>query len=226
MAVVLQKVFNLNFNTQVSLKDIPKNHWAELYANALLANNISRGDGSGNYLGNDLVKREQYAEFSYNTILTNPEKNTINKTLDSRFSSRGDTYQYPEFVRLANSMLGTSYQLGLNKGEFIELSRNYNMKISQTNSKSITLQGFKDDTESTTSYVDLFKLLSIVDHQGGLKFNSEDVHTAVMERLENTNTTVKIPDYEDKFVSIAQTTDYIENGEKHAGYVTITFKSF
>lgn len=70
MSVVLQKVFQLkeNGNTVGSFKDVPKGHWAEGYVKALADNNISKGDGKGNFLGDDFVKREEYAQFLYNAI--------------------------------------------------------------------------------------------------------------------------------------------------------------
>ncbi|HIE6628515.1 NEAT domain-containing leucine-rich repeat protein [Bacillus luti] len=70
MSVVLQKVFQLkeNGNTVGSFKDVPKGHWAEEYVKALADNNISKGDGKGNFLGDDFVKREEYAQFLYNAI--------------------------------------------------------------------------------------------------------------------------------------------------------------
>ncbi|WP_439022838.1 NEAT domain-containing leucine-rich repeat protein [Bacillus thuringiensis] len=70
MSVVLQKVFQLkgNGNTVESFKDVPKDHWAEGYVKALADNNISKGDGKGNFLGDDFVKREEYAQFLYNAI--------------------------------------------------------------------------------------------------------------------------------------------------------------
>ncbi|PEC22374.1 NEAT domain-containing leucine-rich repeat protein [Bacillus cereus] len=71
MSVVLQKVFQLkeNENSVESFKDVPKGHWAEGYVKALADNNISKGDGKGNFLGDDFVTREQYAQFLYNAIM-------------------------------------------------------------------------------------------------------------------------------------------------------------
>ncbi|QWU44194.1 NEAT domain-containing leucine-rich repeat protein [Bacillus sp. NP247] len=70
MSVVLQKVFQLkeDGNNQVNFKDVPSGHWAEGYVKALADNNISKGDGKGNFLGDDFVTREQYAQFLYNAI--------------------------------------------------------------------------------------------------------------------------------------------------------------
>ncbi len=70
MSVVLQKVFQLKGNEKSveSFTDVPKGHWAEGYVKALADNNISKGDGNGNFLGDDFVKREQYAQFLYNAI--------------------------------------------------------------------------------------------------------------------------------------------------------------
>lgn len=70
MSVVLQKVFQLKEieKSVVSFKDVPKGHWAEGYVKALADNNISKGDGKGNFLGDDFVTREQYAQFLYNAI--------------------------------------------------------------------------------------------------------------------------------------------------------------
>ncbi|PGS24549.1 NEAT domain-containing leucine-rich repeat protein [Bacillus cereus] len=70
MSVVLQKVFQLmgNEKSVVSFTDVPKGHWAEGYVKALADNNISKGDGNGNFLGDDFVTREQYAQFLYNAI--------------------------------------------------------------------------------------------------------------------------------------------------------------
>ncbi|MDM5432421.1 NEAT domain-containing leucine-rich repeat protein [Bacillus hominis] len=71
MSVVLHKVFQLkeDENNQVNFKDVPTGHWAGGYVKALADNNISKGDGKGNYLGEDFVTREQYAQFLYNAII-------------------------------------------------------------------------------------------------------------------------------------------------------------
>ncbi|WP_242212734.1 NEAT domain-containing leucine-rich repeat protein [Bacillus cereus group sp. BfR-BA-01383] len=71
MSVVLQKVFQLkeNKNSVEGFKDVPKGHWAEGYVKALADNDISKGDGKGNFLGDDFVTREQYAQFLYNAIM-------------------------------------------------------------------------------------------------------------------------------------------------------------
>ena len=70
MSVVLQRVFQLkeNGNSVESFKDVPMGHWAEGYVKALVDNNVSKGDGTGNFLGDDFVTREQYAQFLYNAI--------------------------------------------------------------------------------------------------------------------------------------------------------------
>ncbi|MFF1991068.1 NEAT domain-containing leucine-rich repeat protein [Bacillus mycoides] len=70
MSVVLQKVFQLNENKNNSenFTDVPTGHWAEGYVKALVDNNISKGDGNGNFLGDDFVTREQYAQFLYKAI--------------------------------------------------------------------------------------------------------------------------------------------------------------
>lgn len=70
MSVVLQKVFQLKGNEKSveSFIDVPTGHWAEGYVKALADNNISKGDGKGNFLGDDFVTREQYAQFLYNSI--------------------------------------------------------------------------------------------------------------------------------------------------------------
>ncbi|SCC04720.1 NEAT domain-containing leucine-rich repeat protein [Bacillus wiedmannii] len=70
MSVVLQKVFQLKGSEKSveSFTDVPKGHWAEGYVKALADNNISKGDGKGNFLGDDFVTREQYAQFLYNAI--------------------------------------------------------------------------------------------------------------------------------------------------------------
>ncbi|MCU5460341.1 NEAT domain-containing leucine-rich repeat protein [Bacillus cereus] len=70
MSVVLQKVFQLNGNEKSveSFIDVPTGHWAEGYVKTLADNNISKGDGKGNFLGDDFVTREQYAQFLYNAI--------------------------------------------------------------------------------------------------------------------------------------------------------------
>ncbi|GAB6611862.1 NEAT domain-containing leucine-rich repeat protein [Bacillus cereus] len=70
MSVVLQKVFQLKGNEKSveSFIDVPTGHWAEGYVKALADNNISKGDGKGNFLGDDFVTREQYAQFLYNAI--------------------------------------------------------------------------------------------------------------------------------------------------------------
>ncbi|MFK4308269.1 internalin A [Bacillus sp. RC242] len=68
MSVVLQKVFQLNENNLENFTDVPTGHWAEGYVKALVDNNISKGDGNGNFLGDDFVTREQYAQFLYKAI--------------------------------------------------------------------------------------------------------------------------------------------------------------
>ncbi|OTX98127.1 hypothetical protein BK730_00270 [Bacillus wiedmannii] len=66
---VIQKVVNEKVAEEViEFKDVPKGHWAEGYVKALADNNISKGDGKGNFLGDDFVTREQYAQFLYNAI--------------------------------------------------------------------------------------------------------------------------------------------------------------
>ncbi|PEK97473.1 NEAT domain-containing leucine-rich repeat protein [Bacillus mycoides] len=71
MAVVLQRVFQLkeNENSVESFKDVPSGHWAEGYVKALVDNKVSKGDGKGNFSGDDFVTREQYAQFLYNAII-------------------------------------------------------------------------------------------------------------------------------------------------------------
>ncbi|WP_002149635.1 NEAT domain-containing leucine-rich repeat protein [Bacillus cereus] len=71
MSVILQRVFQLkgNENSVESFKDVPSGHWAEGHVKALADNNISKGDGNGNFLGDDFVTREQYAQFLYNAII-------------------------------------------------------------------------------------------------------------------------------------------------------------
>jgi len=71
MSVVLHKVFQLkeDGNNKESFKDVPTGHWAEGYVKALADNHISKGDGNGNFLGDDFVTREQYAQFLYNAIM-------------------------------------------------------------------------------------------------------------------------------------------------------------
>ncbi|KXI63388.1 internalin [Bacillus cereus] len=70
MSVVLYKVFQLkeDENNKVNFNDVPTGHWAEEYVKALADNNISKGDGKGNFLGDDFVTREQYAQFLYNAM--------------------------------------------------------------------------------------------------------------------------------------------------------------
>ncbi|COG28962.1 Parasporal protein [Streptococcus pneumoniae] len=70
MSVVLQRVFQLkeNENSAENFKDIPNDHWAKGYVKALVDNKISKGDGEGNFLGDNFVTREQYAQFLYNAI--------------------------------------------------------------------------------------------------------------------------------------------------------------
>ena len=75
MAVVLQKAFQLNSKGQENFKDVPKGHWAYESVNTLRSNRISQGDESGNFNGNMLVKREQYAQFFYNAIAKNRDYN-------------------------------------------------------------------------------------------------------------------------------------------------------
>ncbi|MEH7025462.1 leucine-rich repeat domain-containing protein [Bacillus wiedmannii] len=66
---VIQKVVNEKVAEEViEFKDVPKGHWSEGYVKALADNNISKGDGKGNFLGDDFVTREQYAQFLYNAI--------------------------------------------------------------------------------------------------------------------------------------------------------------
>ncbi|MDA2637338.1 S-layer homology domain-containing protein [Bacillus cereus] len=70
MSVVLQRVFQLkeNENSAENFKDVPNGHWAKGYVKALVDNKISKGDGEGNFLGDNFVTREQYAQFLYNAI--------------------------------------------------------------------------------------------------------------------------------------------------------------
>ncbi|PGM90357.1 NEAT domain-containing leucine-rich repeat protein [Bacillus cereus] len=70
MSVVLQKVFQLkeNENNVGNFTDVPTGHWAEGYVKALVDNNISKGDGNGNFSGDAFVTREQYAQFLYKAI--------------------------------------------------------------------------------------------------------------------------------------------------------------
>ncbi|MEK7017553.1 NEAT domain-containing leucine-rich repeat protein [Bacillus sp. FSL R9-9410] len=70
MSVVLQKLFQLkeNENNLENFTDVPTGHWAKGYVKVLVDNNISKGDGNGNFLGDDFVTREQYAQFLYKAI--------------------------------------------------------------------------------------------------------------------------------------------------------------
>lgn len=71
MSVVLQRTFQLkeNENSVESFKDVPSGHWAEGYVKALVDNKVSKGDGKGDFSGDDFVTREQYAQFLYNAII-------------------------------------------------------------------------------------------------------------------------------------------------------------
>ncbi|RWS45157.1 S-layer homology domain-containing protein [Bacillus mycoides] len=75
MAVVLQQAFHLELKGQGSFKDVPKGHWAYESVNTLRSNRIAQGDEVGNFNGNTLVKREQYAQFFYNAIAKNRSYN-------------------------------------------------------------------------------------------------------------------------------------------------------
>ncbi|MEH7457599.1 S-layer homology domain-containing protein [Bacillus sp. JJ1127] len=75
MAVVLQRAFHLESKGQGNFKDVPQGHWAYESVNALRSNRIAQGDEAGNFNGNMLVKREQYAQFFYNTIAKNTSYN-------------------------------------------------------------------------------------------------------------------------------------------------------
>ncbi|HHT7190444.1 TPA: S-layer homology domain-containing protein, partial [Bacillus cereus] len=75
MAVVLQKAFHLEPKGQEKFKDVPKDHWAYESVNTLRGNRISQGDDVGNFNGNMLVKREQYAQFLYSAIAKNTSYN-------------------------------------------------------------------------------------------------------------------------------------------------------
>ncbi|GIX59103.1 S-layer protein [Bacillus paranthracis] len=75
MAVVLQKAFQLQSKGQNNFKDVPQDHWAYKFVNTLRSNRISYGDEAGNYNGNTLVKREEYAQFLYNAIAKNRDYN-------------------------------------------------------------------------------------------------------------------------------------------------------
>jgi len=75
MAVILQKAFHLESKEQGKFKDVPKGHWAYESVNAVRSNRIAQGDESGNFNGNMIVKREQYAQFLYNAIAKNRDYN-------------------------------------------------------------------------------------------------------------------------------------------------------
>lgn len=75
MAVILQRAFHLEFKGQNNFKDVPQDHWAYTFVNTLRSNRISYGDEAGNYNGNTLVKREEYAQFLYNAIAKNRDYN-------------------------------------------------------------------------------------------------------------------------------------------------------
>ncbi|HFJ9439608.1 S-layer homology domain-containing protein [Bacillus sp. BLCC-B18] len=75
MAVILQKAFHLEFKGQEKFKDVPKGHWAYEAVNTLRSNRIAQGDEAGNFNGNMIVKREQYAQFFYNAIAKNRDYN-------------------------------------------------------------------------------------------------------------------------------------------------------
>ncbi|MFP3376518.1 S-layer homology domain-containing protein [Bacillus sp. SIMBA_069] len=75
MAVILQRAFHLEFKGQEKFKDVPKGHWAYEAVNTLRSNRIAQGDDAGNFNGNMLVKREEYAQFFYNAIAKNRSYN-------------------------------------------------------------------------------------------------------------------------------------------------------
>lgn len=75
MAVILQKAFHLESKEQGKFKDVPKGHWAYEAVNTLRSNRIAQGDDAGNFNGNMIVKREQYAQFFYNAIAKNRDYN-------------------------------------------------------------------------------------------------------------------------------------------------------
>ncbi|MEH7455819.1 S-layer homology domain-containing protein [Bacillus sp. JJ1127] len=79
MAVVLRNAFELHADVinrdKHGFTDVPKEHWAAAYVKALADAGVSKGDGAGNFMGDDVVKREQYAQFLHNAMEVKKEEN-------------------------------------------------------------------------------------------------------------------------------------------------------
>ncbi|PDY37427.1 S-layer protein [Bacillus wiedmannii] len=68
MAQILTNAFHLSAKQKHTFNDVPSGYWGENAISAVQSNGIASGIGEGKFEPTSTVKREQYAQFLYNTL--------------------------------------------------------------------------------------------------------------------------------------------------------------
>ncbi|PGD55377.1 S-layer protein [Bacillus wiedmannii] len=68
MAQILTNAFHLSAKQKHTFNDVPSGYWGENAISAVQSNGIASGTGEGKFEPTSTVKREQYAQFLYNTL--------------------------------------------------------------------------------------------------------------------------------------------------------------
>ncbi|MDR4944252.1 S-layer homology domain-containing protein [Bacillus wiedmannii] len=68
MAQILTNAFHLSAKQKHTFNDVPSGYWGENAISAVQSNGIASGTGEGKFEPTSIVKREQYAQFLYNTL--------------------------------------------------------------------------------------------------------------------------------------------------------------
>ncbi|MGG0217619.1 S-layer homology domain-containing protein [Bacillus mycoides] len=68
MAQILTNAFHLSAKQKHTFNDVPSGYWGENAISAVQSNGIASGTGEGKFEPFNTVKREQYAQFLYNTL--------------------------------------------------------------------------------------------------------------------------------------------------------------
>ncbi|MBL1704912.1 S-layer homology domain-containing protein, partial [Klebsiella pneumoniae] len=67
MAQILTNAFHLSATQKHTFSDVPNDFWGGNAISAVQSNGIASGTGEGKFEPYGVVKREQYAQFLYNT---------------------------------------------------------------------------------------------------------------------------------------------------------------
>lgn len=74
MAKILAETFNLTGTSNLAFTDVPSEHWANEYVQALAANNITTGYPNGTFQPNALISRQHFSALLYRAIQNRSDK--------------------------------------------------------------------------------------------------------------------------------------------------------